>query len=269
MSNKVAPVPLYDALQQLKSETLKDLRVCLPGSISAVDPATGTVSVLIGVMQKLPQINLPEGLDTLYPQLTMCPVFTIQGGGVGAVMPVAVGDECLVVFSDRCIDAWYTNGQPMPLPSNRLHDISDGFVLVGLNSLRNPLLTPLLPFEGGICQTNDELGAKVVVNSETGLVSIKNAEQDLALILTNLATTLSAMIAPTDSVTSVLISVLSSVIAVNTAIALEAGTIPTAAAAAVAQNAILSALVSPLAASAAAAQTGLAETAAAVPGLLY
>lgn len=186
MSNKVAAVPLYDLLQQVKTETLKGLRVCLPASISGVDPATGTVSVVIGVMQKVAQQGLPAGLALAYPELTMCPVFTLQGGGVGAVMPIKVGDECLVVFADRCIDAWFETGQPMPLPSVRMHDISDGFVLVGLNSRAKSLNTPLDPGEGGVCETGNGFGVKVAINPLTHKATIQNATQNLSTILTTL-----------------------------------------------------------------------------------
>ncbi len=54
MSNGVMPSPWYSTLQQLKSEVFKELRVCLPGEISAIDTETGTVSVRIGLMQTSP-----------------------------------------------------------------------------------------------------------------------------------------------------------------------------------------------------------------------
>lgn len=194
MSNKVAPSPLYEIFKQFKSETFKDLRVCLPGKISSVNAATGTVSVDPGVMQHISQQYLPQGLDFTYPTLTDCPVFTLQGGGVGAVMPISIGDQCLIIFSDRCIDSWHTTGQAMPLPSVRMHDISDGFVLVGLNALAKDgtttLKTSLITGEGGICETANITGAKVVVNVLTHKVSIKNSTQDLGTILSLLLTTL-------------------------------------------------------------------------------
>lgn len=191
--NKVAPSPLYSIFKQLKSEIFSDLRVCLPASISAVDVATGTVSVQIGVMQNILQLSFPGGRDFSYPELTDCPVFTLQGGGVGAIMPVEVGDECLIIFSDRALNNWFISGESAPLPSLRMHDISDGFVLVGLNSLQNKLLTPLLANEGGICETDNVVGAKLVVNSSTHKVSIKNGTQSLAVTLTALITALTAL----------------------------------------------------------------------------
>lgn len=225
MSNQVMTPTTYVILQQLKQEIFKGLRVCLPGIITAVDMAAGTVSVKIGIMQKVAKQGLPNGLAASYPQLTECPLVTIQGGGIGVVMPVSVDDECLVVFSDRCIDAWVTNGQPMPLPSVRMHDINDGFVIVGLNSLPNALLTPLDDGEGGLCETQNPAGAKIVINPTQSKVNISNSVTSLYKTLSDLITSLNLLITTIESV--------------NTGIIADAAVIPNAAAAATAANVIL------------------------------
>jgi hypothetical protein len=50
-------------------------------------------------------------------------------------MPIAAGDQCLVLFSDRNIDSWFkTGGEAAPFDA-RCHDISDGIALVGVNAL--------------------------------------------------------------------------------------------------------------------------------------
>lgn len=194
MSSTITPAPWYDTLQMFKKGIFAGLRVSLPGHVAAVN-ADGTVDVTVDVMQNVAQQGLANGLDFKYPTLLACPTITVQGGGVGSVFPTAVGDECLVIFSDRCIDNWVKTGQATPLPSFRMHDINDGFVLVGLNSMApaSVLQTPLLPFEGGICQTKNPAGAKVVVNSATGKVSIKNGTKNLATILGTLVTTVTAL----------------------------------------------------------------------------
>ena len=57
--------------------------------------------------------------------------------------PLKKGDEVMIVFASRCIDAWWynggtdTNGNPVtraPM-ENRMHDFSDGFVIPGVKSL--------------------------------------------------------------------------------------------------------------------------------------
>lgn len=193
MSNQVTPTPLYDTLQQFRRTVMSGLRVCLPGTVSGVDLANGTVDVTVGVMQNVAAQGFSKGQDFKYPQLTGCPVITLQGGGVGAVMPIKVDDECLVVFSDRCISNWIMTGEATPLPDLRMHDINDGFVLVGLNSMANLLATPLTADEGGICETQNPTGAAVAVNSATSLVSIRNGSQSLKQVLDTLFTALTTL----------------------------------------------------------------------------
>lgn len=215
MSNQIVNTPMYDSLMQFKRTIMSELRVSLPGTISGVG-TDGTVDVTVGVMQNVAQQGSASGMDFLYPKLLACPVFTVQGGGVGAVMPIEIGDECLVVFSDRCINNWLLTGQATPLPDLRMHDINDGYVLVGLNSGGNVLETPLDDFEGGICETANLNGAAVVVNSATSLISVRNGTQNLKL--------------------TVLDSLLDALTLLNLGIIADAGVIPNAAAAATAAN---------------------------------
>jgi hypothetical protein len=69
-----------------------------------------------------------------------CPVYFPSGGGFTLSFPVAAGDECLLVFSERAIDMWWQNGIKLTkngaqLPSEyRTHDLSDAFVFVGISS---------------------------------------------------------------------------------------------------------------------------------------
>lgn len=202
MSNQTTVAPWYDTLQRFKGGILASLRVCLPGTVVAVDSVKMTVDVAVGVLQNVSKQGLAGGLDFKYPTLLACPMVTMQGGGVGAVMPVEAGDECLVVFSDRCIDEWYKTGQATPLPNFRMHDIGDGFAIVGVNSMANVVSLPLLANEGGICETQNAAGAKVVVNSATGLISIKNGTQNLYTALTDLTTAVKDLIMVLNTLTT-------------------------------------------------------------------
>lgn len=165
------PPSLYDVLMGLKDDTFRDLRCCLPAIIINVNTINGTVDVNITVMQQN-----ADGISRAYPQLTGCPLMTLQGGGVGVSFPVKVGDKCVVFFSDRCLDSWYKNGAvPEPLPSLRMHNLSDGFVLVGVNTLTNLLSTPLVPGEGGLCETKSgSIRAKVAIDPVDHKVTVNN-----------------------------------------------------------------------------------------------
>lgn len=68
------------------------------------------------------------------PLLVDCPVQFPSGGNCTLTFPVASGDECLVVFASRCIDGWWQSGGVQEQAEIRMHDLSDGFVLLGFRS---------------------------------------------------------------------------------------------------------------------------------------
>lgn len=69
------------------------------------------------------------------PVLVDCPVVFPNGGGFLVTVPIKVGDEVLVIFSSRCIDAWWQSGGLQNQAELRMHDLSDGFAIPGLRSL--------------------------------------------------------------------------------------------------------------------------------------
>ena len=91
-------------------------------------------------------------------------------------MPIAVGDDCIVLFSDRSIDTWLFNGIEA-LPSNsRAHDLADGIALVGIRSLANP---PTTRGTGEVGIANDAI--RVALNNNK--VNIENASESLLGIM--------------------------------------------------------------------------------------
>lgn len=63
------------------------------------------------------------------PLLLDCPVFFPSGGGFTLTFPIKPGNECLVIFASRCIDAWWQQGGIQGQAELRMHDLSDGFCL--------------------------------------------------------------------------------------------------------------------------------------------
>lgn len=78
-------------------------------------------------------VTSPEGTKSFVnmPSLVDVPVVFPRGGGYTMTFPIQAGDECLVVFSSRCIDGWWQAGGIAPPTEHRMHDLSDGFALVG------------------------------------------------------------------------------------------------------------------------------------------
>ncbi len=185
----VIPVTLIEAMQALKADVFKNLYCHIPGRIESFDPTQKTASILL-----LFAVQLPRGTTANYPVLVQCPVYTPQGGGGAFQAPITPGDPCLVVFADRDIDAWFTNGAQPAVPFDqvqgspgRMHDLSDGMAFVGFNSLSDALPA----------YSSDELrlimnASKVAISRATGLVTIQSATMSLLLALTALTTALAA-----------------------------------------------------------------------------
>lgn len=71
------------------------------------------------------------------PILADVPIVFQSAGGFTLTLPIKSGDEVLVIFASRCIDAWWQSGG-IGLPVEmRMHDLSDGFAIPGPKSLPN------------------------------------------------------------------------------------------------------------------------------------
>lgn len=112
-----------------------DLRVAAPGIIQSVDYGRQTCTVQLAIREQLNHEGDLEWVDI--PILPDVPFFVYSGGGYCLTLPVALGDECLVVFGDSCMDAWWQNGGVQNQADHRRHDLSDGFAIVGFRSQPN------------------------------------------------------------------------------------------------------------------------------------
>lgn len=105
----------------------------LPGRLVSYDPAKMTV-VVQPTIQALWRDPLgAENWQTM-PLCLDVPVVFPNGGGCSITFPLKAGDECLVVFASRCIDAWWQSGGIGVQAEMRMHDLSDGFCIPGPRS---------------------------------------------------------------------------------------------------------------------------------------
>lgn len=102
----------------------------LPGIIQSFDADAITCVVQPSIKAQVRSTNGSMQWVSL-PLLLDCPVVFPRGGGCTLTFPVAKDDECLVIFSSRCIDAWWTAGGVQVQSEFRMHDLSDGFALPG------------------------------------------------------------------------------------------------------------------------------------------
>lgn len=105
----------------------------LPATVVKVDLEKMTIEAQPTIAA---QIRAPDGSFSwvTMPVMVDVPIIFPSGGGYTLTFPIAVGDECLLVYSSRCIDAWWQSGGVQLQADLRMHDLSDAFALIGPRS---------------------------------------------------------------------------------------------------------------------------------------
>ena len=119
--------------RNIKAAIKGENHYALPGVVKGFDKEKQTATIQ-------PTLRRRKGNENIQlPLLLDVPVYFFGGKDGGITFPVQEGDECLVIFADACIDAWFQNGTVSNVISVRQHDYSDGFAFVGFRSLPNVL----------------------------------------------------------------------------------------------------------------------------------
>lgn len=164
---------------------------CLPGIVQLFDAAKMVCVVqpaIQGIKTDAQGVQTPVNM----PLLLDCPVIFPSGGGCTLTFPIAVGDECVVHFSSRCIDAWWQLGGVRPQAEFRMHDLSDGFVMVGPRSQPRVLSSIST---SAVQLRSDDGAAYVEINPTTHKIKAQTSGAIEANAASILATTASASIA--------------------------------------------------------------------------
>ncbi|HCQ8601010.1 Gp138 family membrane-puncturing spike protein [Klebsiella michiganensis] len=133
VSNKTRSGALAEVLASERKTLNEQLRVALPGIIQSFDPDAVT-AVVQPAIRYIERDNDGNKVTQDYPLLVDVPVVFPRGGGCTLTFPVKEGDECLVIFADRCIDFWWQSGGIQEPVDGRMHDLSDAFCIVGPQS---------------------------------------------------------------------------------------------------------------------------------------
>lgn len=118
---------------RLAQAIMSAMRVSMPGIIQSFDPDAVT-AVVQPAIKGLEQEESGAEVSANLPLLVDVPVIFPRGGGCTLTFPVKAGDECLVIFADRCIDFWWQSGGIQEPVDERMHDLSDAFCIVGPQS---------------------------------------------------------------------------------------------------------------------------------------
>ncbi len=152
---------------QLAQAIMSAMRVSIPGIIQSFDPDAVTAVVQPAIKGAEKDESGAE-VSVNLPLLVDVPVVFPRGGGCTLTFPVKAGDECLVIFADRCIDFWWQSGGIQEPVDERMHDLSDAFCIVGPQSQAKKI--------GGISTSavelrSDDGEAKLSLNPASGAIN--------------------------------------------------------------------------------------------------
>ncbi len=156
---------------QLAQAIMSAMRVSIPGIIQSFDPDAVTAVVQPAIKGAEKDESGAE-VSVNLPLLVDVPVVFPRGGGCTLTFPVKAGDECLVIFADRCIDFWWQSGGIQEPVDERMHDLSDAFCIVGPQSQAKKI--------GGISTTAAQLrtddGSAFIELAAGGAVTITSPQ---------------------------------------------------------------------------------------------
>ena len=138
LSNNERSPDLLTTIRDAVNSALAGLWTSMPCIVESYDKEAITVTVQPAIQAQVSQSDGTIKLVDL-PLLLDVPVMFQRGGGVTMTFPIKPGDECLVVFSSRCIDTWWQQGGIQPPFENRKHDLSDGFAFFAPQSQPNKI----------------------------------------------------------------------------------------------------------------------------------
>ena len=123
---------LGQVLEKLTNAIKVSMNCIKIGEIVSFDKTDQTATVrILHIDDENYNIYAKETTD--YPLIGKVPVVILGGGGTYISHPIAPGDQCLLLFCDYMIDAWWVSGKAESSIVPRKHDISDPIALVGLN----------------------------------------------------------------------------------------------------------------------------------------
>ncbi len=149
-----------EALKVMTENYIQNARVAIPAIIVQFDPQKQTASVQPAIKDTL------QGQSVALPELSDVPVQFPRAGGYSLTFPVKAGDECLLVFSDMCIDGWWQSGGVQNQAEKRRHDLSDACAILGITSVPKALKNVCM--EG--VQIRNDSGTDYIQISEQGIL---------------------------------------------------------------------------------------------------
>jgi hypothetical protein len=147
-----------DEFYRVYGENLKNItRVACPGIVQSFNPIEQTVVVQPAIREEIKKADMSKEWTQL-PLLLDVPICFPRAGGYAMTMEVKKGDECLVIFLDSCMDAWWAYGGVQNQIEKRRHDLSDAVAIFGIWSQPHRLTN----YSTNSCQLRNDSGTTYI-----------------------------------------------------------------------------------------------------------
>lgn len=144
------------------------LRVAMPGIIQSFNSKEQTVTVQPVIREHVLNEDMSREWKNI-PLLLDVPIVIPRAGGYSMTLPVKEGDECLVVFLDSCMDAWFSLGGIQNQIRKRRHDLSDAVAILGVYS--QPNVIPNYSIDSAQLRNEDGTSYLELKDNEINIVS--------------------------------------------------------------------------------------------------
>lgn len=128
---------LKDLLDLYQKQILLGFNCHHVATVQSFDSAAQTITATVNYKRTRFEITSTGQYVSFledYPLIADCPVVTLNGNKSWLNMPIAQGDQCILMFNDRDLDNWHAGSSSSPNATPRLHAYGDAIALVGPNS---------------------------------------------------------------------------------------------------------------------------------------
>lgn len=117
-----------ELLNIIIANKIADMHICMPAKILEYDYTKQKAKVQPALNQKY---NDGEVIEL--PAIYNVPVVHPASGGASITFPVNVNDTVLLVFSEKSLEEWLSNGERVTPDDPRQNNLTDAIALLGLN----------------------------------------------------------------------------------------------------------------------------------------
>ena len=122
-----------DIFRNVFNSMISSMHTCMPAIITSFNPKECKASIQ-------PSLNRAYlSGEIAYPIIENVPVIFPRAGEFFLTYPLANGDPCLVIFSERSLDLWKSVGGQLTPDDPRKFDLSDAIVIPGLYSFNEKI----------------------------------------------------------------------------------------------------------------------------------